>query len=416
MLILIKNATILSPTSKHHRKKKDILIEDGIIISIQTAIKVKADKVIEGKNILASDGFVDTFSNFCEPGFEHKEDLLSGTLSAMRGGYTDVFLIPNTKPSLSSKTTVEFVKNTQYIVNLHPIGSISKNIEGKDLAEMQDMHESGAIAFSDGLQPIQHSGLLLKALQYVKAFDSIIIQLPEDKNIAPYGLMNEGETSVQLGLQGKPTIAEQVMVARDIELVNYTKSKLHFTGITCNESLQLIKKAKKDNPNISCSVSPFHLMYTDEELKTYNSLYKFSNPLRTEKDRKQLLKALEDGTIDCVASHHLPQDSDAKEVEFEYAQEGCISLQTCFSMLVKLGVSTDTIVHILSTRARQLFNLPSTIEENQSACITLFTMEGETTFTEQTLKSKSKNTPLLNATLPGKIIGILNNHQSFFNG
>ncbi len=416
MLLLIKNATILSPTSKYHRKKKDILIQDGIIKKIDTSITAKADTIIDAKNTYVSDGWVDTFSNFCEPGLEHKEDLLSGSMAGLHGGYTDVFLIPNTTPTISSKSVVEFIKNTNFITNLHPIASVSKNCEGTMLAEMIDMHTSGAICFSDGIKPIQHSGLLLKALQYIKAIHGVLIQLPEDTSISNNGLMNEGDISTQLGLQSKPRIAETISIQRDIELAKYTQSKIHFTGITCAESIRIIKKAKQDGVQVTCSTTPFHLLYTDVALQSYNSNFKFQNPLRTEKDRKALIQAVNDGVIDCISSHHLPQDTDAKRVEFEYAQTGCISLQTTFHSLVQVGITAEKIVELLSTNTRKIFDMPTAIALEQQASITIFSMQGNTTITEKNIQSKSYNTPHLHQTMPGNVLGVVNNQQVYIHG
>ncbi len=266
MHILIKKATVLSPDSKYHLKRKDILIKNGIIEKIADSINEKAKVIIDKKNMYVSAGWVDVFSDFCDPGFEHRETLESGVQVAAAGGYTDAFVIPNTNPPTANKTAVEYIKHETGLVNLHPIGSVSKNIEGKDLAEMYDMKLAGAIAFSDGRKTIQNSGLLLKALQYVKTFDGIIIEIPEDKEITKNGLMNEGVVSTQIGLQAKASIAEDIHTYRNIELLRYTQSKIHLTGISTKKSIDLIRQAKKQKLNITCSVSPYHLLYSDQML------------------------------------------------------------------------------------------------------------------------------------------------------
>jgi len=418
MQLLIKKVTIISPTSKYHLKKKDILINNGIIDKIADSIVEKNAKVIEGKGMYVSVGWMDLFSDFCDPGHEQKETCITGSKAATAGGYTDVCLIPNTNPSNSSKSTVEYLKNNSTIVNLHPIGSISKNIEGKDLAEMYDMRLSGAIAFSDGKKPVQQSGLLLKALEYIKTFDGMIIEIPEDYSIAQNGQMHEGEMSTRLGMQGKASIAESIHLQRNIELLQYTQSKLHVTGVSTQKGIELIRQAKKKGLNITCSVTPHHLLLTDNQLKTYDSLYKTTPPLRTETDRKALVKGILDGTIDCIATHHTPQDWDAKQVEFEYAKEGMIGLQTAFSLLLSVdeNIPLETWIHLLTDAPREILQIDKPeIAEKSKACLTLFNTHEKWNFDATTNQSKSTNSPYFGQTLTGKVIGIVNNNQWHFN-
>ncbi len=416
MKILIKNTHILNKESKYHNKVNDILIQDGIIQKIANRINEKCDYIINAAHTYTSIGWVDIFANFCEPGYEHKETIETGIKVAAAGGYTDVFLIPNLIPSTSSKANVEFLKNTQSIVNIHPIGSISNQIAGKELAEMSDMNHAGAIAFSDGLKPIQNVALLLKALQYVKTFDGIIIEISEDSSLAHHGLMNEGIVSTQIGLQGKPSIAEDINTFRNIELLNYTQSKLHLTGVSTKKSIEMIRQAKKKNKNLTCSVTPYHLLYNDSELLNYNSNFKVTPPLRSEEDRKALIKAIQDGTIDCIASHHSPQTFDEKQVEFEYAKNGMITLQTMLSMLRKTeaNISIEKWVELLSENPRKIFKLPKPkIETGQTAALTIFSTEGKWNFDKRKNKSQSENSPLFQQELTGKVVATINNHSIF---
>ena len=414
MLILIKKATIISPGNKYHLKKKDILVKNGIIQEIGDSITAKGVKLIDHKNMMVSVGWCDLFADFCDPGHEHKETLESGQAAASAGGYTDVCILPNTAPVTSGKAQVEYIGNKSRLVNLHPIGCISKQIEGKDLAEMYDMKLSGAIAFSDGRKPIQHSGLLLKALQYVKTFKGVIIEIPEDRDIAQLGVMNEGIVSTQMGMQGKSSIAESIHLYRNLELLNYTESRMHITGVSTKKSIDMIRLAKKQGLQLTCSVTPYHLLYTEAELSDYNSVYKVSPPLRTEADRKALLKAVEDGTIDCIASHHTPQDWDAKVVEFEYAKDGMITLQTMLPMLLKLSdkITLERWITMLTTAPRQIVGFEQPIiAEGEKACLTLFDPTLNWEYNAKTNKSKSANTPLMDSMLTGKVIATIQHNQ-----
>ncbi len=408
MSLLIKNATISDPLSPLHGKKSDILIRKGSISSIGKNLKDKAERVIEGKNLYVSPGWVDVLADYCDPGYEHRESIDSGLAAAAAGGFTDVLIVPNTQPAIATKSVLEYVqkKGSGYGVQLHVLGAVSRNIEGKDLAEMMDMYHSGAIAFSDGWHPVQNAGLMMKALEYVKAFNGVIVQLPVQASLSQGGLMNEGETSVRLGMSGIPNIAESLLVQRDIELVRYTRSRIHFSGVSTPESLALIKAAKKEGLDVTCSVTPYHLMFTEQALQQYESVYKVEPPLRTEAERKLLVKALTDGTIDCIATHHCPQDWDAKIKEFEYAQPGMIGQETCLSMLLAAAPKVELArwIELLSVNPRKIFGLPqATIAEGAKASITVFDPDASWTYDSSNKKSLGINSPWLGKELTGKI-------------
>ncbi len=418
MTILIRKAKISHPGSTVNGQVKDILISNGIISKISENITDNADTIIEQEGLHVSAGWVDIYANFCDPGLEFKETLETGASAAAAGGYTHVFILPNTNPAIHSKSQVEYIKEKSRAlpVNIHPIGAVSKNVEGKDLAEMYDMFSSGAMAFSDGTKPVQSSGLLLKALQYVRAFDGIIIQMPDDKSIGTHGLMNEGIISTRLGLPGKPAIAEEMMVARDIELAAYTESKLHFTGISSKKSLALIQKAKMDGLQVSCSVTPYHLYFSDEDLMGYDTNLKVNPPLRTA-DHVQVLKdAVNNGQVDCIASHHFPQEWDSKVCEFEYAAYGMIGLETAFGVAGAAGISPERWVELSMINPRNIFNLPQAeIKEGVAADLTLFNPTASYSFEQKDIRSKSKNSPFIGKTLNGKVIGIINGERVFLN-
>ena len=416
MKVLIQKARIIDPSSPFHETQQDILIHSGKIVDISQGISPEADHIIDFKNLHCSPGWVDIFSNFNDPGYEFKETLETGAAAAAAGGYTDVFVIPNTKPVVDTKSQAEYIsrRSRTLPVCIHPIGAITKNTEGKELAEMYDMRASGAIAFSDGLNPVQSAGLLLKALQYVKAFEGVIIQVPDDKSVGINGLMHEGIISTQLGLPGKPMMAEELSVARDIKLARYAGSKLHFTGVTSPRSLEYIRRAKEAGLQVTCSVSPYHLYFTDADLLQYDTNLKVYPPLRTAGDRDALKKAVSDGTIDCIASHHMPHEYDSKVLEFEYAKFGMTGLETTYAVLKKSmpSVSEQKWVEMLSIRPRVIFDLPVPQLNKNTACnLTLFDPTGMWTFDDTCVKSKSRNTPFLNSTFTGKVIGIINGEQ-----
>lgn len=418
MTILVRQARIIDPSSPFHLQTADLLIEKGVIASIDSTISKDADQIINIPGLSVSTGWVDVFAHLCDPGFEFKETLESGAAAAAAGGYTDVLVLPNTAPVVHNKATVEYIvqKSRTLPVNVHPIGSITRNNEGKELAEMYDMQQSGAVAFSDGLCPVQSSGLLLKALQYVKAVDRNIIQLPDDKAINPGGLMNEGIVSTRLGLPGRPAIAEELMVARDIELVKYTGSRIHFTGISTAKSVELVRKAKDEGLAVSCSVTPYHLFFSDEDLKDYETNLKVNPPLRPESDRLALQQAVLDGVVDCIASHHLPQDIDNKISEFEYAKPGMIGLQTAFAVVrtAMPQLSEERLVELFTTNPRRLFALETAgIKPGVKASLSLFTLSTEWNFENN--HSKSANSPFLGKTLTGRPVGIINQDKLFLN-
>lgn len=410
MNILLKQVTVADPLSPHNGCVKDILITDGRIERIDDNIP-KGDEEIQFENLFVSPGWVDIFSYFGDPGYEFKETLESGTAAAAAGGYTTVFTLPNTNPVVQNKSQVEYIvqQSKRFPVEIRPLGTVTKGADGKELAEMYDMYSSGAAAFSDGTNPVQSAGIMVKALQYVKAFDGVVVQVPVDKSIGQFGLMHEGIMSTRLGLPGIPAMAEELIIARDIKLAGYADSKLHFTGVSTEKSLEYIRQAKEAGLKITCSVTPHHLFFCDEDLYDYDSNLKTSPPLRSRNDMMALRNAIGTGVIDCIASHHMPQEWDSKTCEFEYAKNGMIALQTCFMAVnsVVPQLTPSQIASLFSVNARNIFALPNrTIAEEQLAELTLFTTTGEQVFTTNDVKSKSENTPFVNKQFKGKVIGI----------
>ncbi len=421
MQVHIRKARVIDQQSDYHDKVVDLLVEDGVITKIAASIKTPADKVVEAKDLCISPGWVDVFADYREPGYEHKETITTGLAAAAAGGFTDVLLAPNTQPTLTSKSSIQYVlhKAAGNVVNLHPIGAATKNTEGKELAEMLDMRANGAIAFSDGWKSLQGSNLMLKALEYITAFQGILLQIPVDTALATGGLMNEGQVSTALGMAGIPTLSETLMVYRDIELVRYTGSRMHISGITTATSVAMVRKAKADGLAVTCSVTPYHLALTDEALRGYSSAYKVSPPLRTEADRKALVAGVKDGTIDCIATHHCPHEWDAKTREFEYAADGMAIQESAYNILwntLQHACSIDRLVRAMTQVPRAIFGLPEcSIAKGGKASLTLFTTSGSHTLAKGEGQSLGMNNPFTDIALAGKVLGIFNNKQLHLN-
>ncbi|GGA93877.1 MULTISPECIES: dihydroorotase [Mucilaginibacter] len=415
MNLLIKSATILDPGSSFHQQVADILIENGVITRIGDDIDADAELFdAEGKYV--SPGFFDLNCNVGELGLETKEDLRSGTVAAAAGGFTGIALMPNTQPPVHSKSEVEYLLNRSKgnLVDVYPLGTISQKREGKDLAEMYDMYQSGARAFTDGSRPVQDAGLMERALLYAQGFDALVFSYPEDTAIAGKAKVNEGEISTLLGMKGIPSLAEELMVARDLYLAEYTVSRIHFTTISTARSVELIREAKRKGIEVTCDVAAHHLILTDEALLGFDSLYKVKPPLRTADDVAALIKGLKDGTIDAIVSQHTPHEIEFKDVEFEVAEYGIIGLQTAFSLALKAGLPVELIVEKLAVNPREILSVElSVIAEDEKANIVVFDTDTEWEYTAANNKSKSANSPYIGQRLKGKVLLTYNNHQIF---
>ncbi|QTE38717.1 dihydroorotase [Mucilaginibacter gossypii] len=415
MNLLIKSATILDPGSSFHQQVADILIENGVITRI--ADDIDADTELfdaEGKYV--SPGFFDLNCNVGELGLETKEDLRSGTMAAAAGGFTGIALMPNTQPPVHSKSEVEYLLNRSKgnLVDVYPLGTISQKREGKDLAEMYDMYQSGAKAFTDGSRPVQDAGLMERALLYAQGFDALVFSYPEDIAIAGKAKVNEGEISTLLGMKGIPSLAEELMVARDLYLAEYTVSRIHFTTISTARSVELIREAKRKGIEVTCDVAAHHLILTDEALLGFDSLYKVKPPLRTADDVAALIKGLKDGTIDAIVSQHTPHEIEFKDVEFEVAEYGIIGLQTAFALALKAGLPVELIVEKLAVNPREILGVElPVIAEDEKANLVVFDTDAEWEYTAANNKSKSANSPYIGQRLKGKVLLTYNNKQIF---
>jgi len=414
--LLIKSASIVFPDTPFHGRELDVLIENGTITRIAARIKTDSHKqtVIDAKGQYLAPGFFDMNVNFGEPGLETKEDMVSGCAAAAAGGFTGVAVRPNTYPPLHSRSEVALIVNRArpQLVDVYPIGTISKNRRGEELAELYDMKLAGAVAFGDGDKPVQQAGLMSRALLYSKGFNARIISYPEDVSVAAGAKMNEGTISTYLGMRGNPNLAEALMVARDLYLAEYNDAPIHFSTISTAESVDLIRRAKAKGIPVTCEVAAHHLVMTDELVGSFDSNYKVSPPLRTAQDRKALLKGVKDGTIDAIVSQHTPHEIEHKEVEYQIAADGIIGLQTVLPLVLQAGLTVAQVVDKLAIGPRRILRLPvPELREGAAANLVLFDVEREWQFDQQTNRSKSSNSPLFGATLKGAVTMVVNKRQ-----
>ena len=420
MSILILEAKILDPQSPFHREKANILIKNGVIAYIG-GNKPKADKTINESGCLLTPGWLDLQASFCDPGYEHKEDLNTGRNVAMAGGFTEVAVLPNTSPVIQSKNDLKYVKrdNAASLVQLWPIAAISKNIEGEDFTEILDLEAAGAVAFSDGLVPLWNADLLRKSMQYVQKFNGLVIDRAEEKWLSQFGVMNEGINSALLGMKGIPSLAEEVAVARDIKILEYTGGRLHLSNLSSSKAVSMVRKAKKRGLHITCDVAIHQLIYTDDTVLEFDALYKVNPPFRTKKDIKALIKGLLDDTIDAIVSAHQPQDEENKKLEFEHAANGMNNMQVILPMLnmLKKDIPLEKLISKITTGPRSIldFEQPK-IVKGAKANLTLMHPTMKWVFDSKTNESKSVNSPLFGQELTGKVVAVFNNgHYQEFN-
>jgi len=418
MNLLIKQATVIDSTSPHNGRVVDILIEKGVITQIKKTITPeKGVKTIEAEGLHVSAGWLDMQVNFCDPGYEHKETLNNGLKSAAKGGFTSVCLMSGTNPPLHNKAQIEYVANRakDNLVEVLAIGTLSHNQEGKDLSEMYDMKLSGAVAFSDYKKSTKDAGLILRALQYSQNINSFIITHCDDKTISHDGLVNEGVTSTKLGLKGIPALAEEIMLQRNIQILEYTGGKMHIPTISTKGSVELIKKAKAKKLNITCGVAAYNLLLDDSELEGFDTNYKVNPPLRTKEDIDALKKGLADGVIDVIVSDHAPQDIESKDLEFDLADDGMVGLESCFGVVnTALGskLSLEIIIDTLTKNPRSILGLDTvSVKEGAEANLTLFNPTKKYVFGKSHIVAANKNSGIIGKELKGVVIAVVNNNQ-----
>ena len=411
MSLLLKNAVVTDLQSPHHNKKKDIFIKGGIIESFGS---VKANRVIDCSGKLVTPGWFDLNAHFCDPGNEFKEDVNTGSSSASHGGFTDVNLLPHTSPPIQTKGDVEYLLTKgSNLIDIHISASVSENLEGENLTEMLDLYHAGARSFSEGDLPIWNTQLLLKALQYTSDAGVPIFQNARDIRLSQHTHMHEGVESTNLGLRGEPTLSEELTIGRDLQILKYAGGRLHFSQVSSAKGVALIKKAKKEGLNVTCDVAIHHLLFTDKSVQDFDSTYKSLPPFRTDTDRKALLKGLKEGVIDAVCSAHRPQDLESKQLEFDLADAGAISLQTFLPSLLSVEeVPFELLIEKITHGPREILGMENVkIDKGSAAKLTIIDKDRKWVLNEESSQSKSKNSPFWEAELTGKVVGTINGEK-----
>ncbi len=411
MNLLIKNGRVIDP-SQNLDKVADVYVEEGKIKEISKKIKVnKKVKTIDASNKIVAPGFVDIHVHLREPGYEYKETIKSGCQAAAAGGFTSIVCMPNSNPINDNASVTEYIllkARTEGIVNVFPIGAITKDEKGLALADIGEMYKAGCVGISDDGMPVTDSDLMRRAMEYVKPFGIPVITHAEDRYLSSDGVMNEGIVSTKLGLKGIPSASEEVMISRDIILSEITGTHLHICHVSTEGSVRLIREAKKRGINVTAEATPHHFTLTDEAVFDYDTNAKMNPPLRTKKDVESIIEGLRDGTLDVIATDHAPHSQDEKNVEFDLAPFGIVGLETALSISLKL---VDNGILTLSELIGKLTYLPSeivnidrgTLKDNAPADIVVFDLNEEYKVNPYLFKSKGKNTPFDGWELKGVI-------------
>lgn len=414
MQLLIKNATIVHPEAANNGEIADILIKGGKIVAVSRGLTASNGQVFDAKGACASPGWLDLGTLVGDPGLEHREDFESVAAAAAAGGFTAIACLPNTLPATHSKSEVQYVRSRSlnHLVDFLPIGAVSMDCKGKDITEMYDMRAAGAVAFSDGKKPVQDSGLMMRALQYVQPFGGVVLNQPLDKSVAPGWQVHEGVMSTSLGLKGMPPLAEELMLRRDLYLVEYTGSRLHALNISTAGAVAMLREAKARGLAVTASVAAMNIACDDHVLHDFDPNFKVMPPVREQADFEALRAGLADGTIDCITSNHTPLDEESKNLEFPFADFGAIGLETAFGlswMHLHTTLSIGQLVDKLAIAPRKLLQLPiPDFSPGSAANLTIFDPNLEWTFSKKDIFSKSKNTPFVGWRMKGKVLGVVN--------
>lgn len=425
MNLLLRSGRLIDPVSGRD-ETVDIHIIDGRIEKLGKNIAASpSSQVVDLKGKIVAPGFIDMHVHLREPGFEHKETILTGCTSAAAGGFTAVACMPNTKPAIDDESVIRFIQEKanaalQGLVDVYPVAAVTVGRKGEHLAPMAELATAGAVAFTDDGDPVHDAELMRRALEYSKMFNKPIIQHAQDLPLTKGGVMNEGFNATTLGLPGMPAIAEDIMVARDIRLSAYTGGQYHVAHISTVGCVELVHEAKKKGLNVTCEVTPHHFCLTDEAVRSYDTNTKMNPPLRTRDDVEAMKQGLKDGTIDVIATDHAPHSYDEKQVEFQCAPFGIVGLETAIGLAItelfeKNILSLYQLIEKFSTNPRRILHLPQIeIQEGKQANLTIFDPSVEWIVDVQKFKSKSKNSPFNGFALRGKAVGVINNDQAYF--
>lgn len=411
---VLKNGTVLDPFNETEAKA-DIHVQDGTIKQIGKFPVPKNSEVLDCKNLFITHGFFDAHVHFREPGGEDKEDLNSGSMAALAGGFTGVCAMPNTDPPIDSPELTRYIidRSRECPINIHPIGAVTKSQNGKELTEMGAMIAEGAIAFSDDGLPIADAKVMQNALEYSSMFDIPIINHAEDECLKADGVMHMGKVSTNLGLPSSPGITESSMVHRDLELAVHVGARLHVPHVSSARSVEHIKTLKKKSEKISAEVTAHHLYFTDEDLISYNTNLKVAPPIRSEKDKKALIAAVKSGTIDCIATDHAPHTIEEKEGTFDIAPFGMIGLETCFGAVNKIlahenKMNQMSLVKLLTVNPRRIMGIEQDLfSVGTNAEIVIYDPNEHWKFSKNNIFSKSHNSPFVGKELKGKVVATI---------
>jgi dihydroorotase len=425
MQLLLKGGRLIDPATGRD-EECDCHLVDGRIEQLGRGLSVAAAQVIDLRGKIVAPGFIDMHVHLREPGFEHKETIETGVAAAAAGGFTAVCCMPNTNPPIDDESVVRYIHAKAHValnglVDVYPVGAVTKERKGEHLAPLAELAAAGAVAFSDDGDPVYDAEIMRRALEYSAMYRRPIIQHAQDPSLTRGAAMNEGFTASVLGLPGWPSVAEEIMIARDIRLAEYTGGTYHVAHLSTAGGVELVRQGKAKGIKVTAEVTPHHFTLTDDVVRSFDTNTKMNPPLRTREDIEAIKQGLRDGTIDVIATDHAPHSFDEKEVEYVAAPFGIVGLETAIGiaiteLLLKGVLSLGQLVEKLSINPRRLLGLPTVaVKEGAMANLTIFDPAAQWVVDPQSFRSKSRNTPFRGVKLTGKPVGVLNNGEAYWN-